>query len=372
MELGVVIACSGQSLRFARGCCASIRYFLGDAPICLIVDGKLPLHDLVETYGALVLDRHTVVDPALRTRSFGWGLTKMIALWESPWEAFLCLDPDTVVWGDVLGLADLDRYDVVLDQQFARNAQGLPVNPLLYDLLGQPKPDAALRRSVVERCLFDLDRLEQHFPDFDWRQHLHGFSWTGAFFARRGIFALEDYLELLDLTERHPGLFLGGEMGLLNFMIFRAAGRGALRVANQPLQVLVCEEEPDALRRRFAVRRVAKGNGNAASGLITGQAVREPVVRAGDAAVIHWTGPKKPTPWSRHLPAPMTYMRRRCLRETRGLVGLRALLALLWEEAVGAAHYARRKLRLATARIAGHGTRLARQPSAPAPTAARD
>jgi hypothetical protein len=317
MEFGVIIACSGESLRFARGCCASVRYFMPEVPICLIVDGRLSVDDLVRTYGATVLDRDTVMDPTLRARSFGWGLTKMIAFWESPWETFLCLDPDTMVWGDVARFGDFAHYDVLLDQQFARAEGGGIVNPLLCDFLDQPSPDAALRRQVVDRCLFDLGRLEEHFPDFAWRDHLYGFSWTGAFFARRGLFPLGAYVELLDFAERHPGVFIGGEMGFLNFMVFSAVARGSVRATNEPLQVLVCEEDPTTLRQRFSV---------SADG---------PVVRAGDAAVIHWTGPRKPTLWSRALPAPMTFMRRRHLRDAYGATGLRADWMLLREDLVG-------------------------------------
>jgi hypothetical protein len=38
----------------------------------------------------------------LREKSFGWGKTKMIAFWESPWQNFLVLDADTNVWGNIL------------------------------------------------------------------------------------------------------------------------------------------------------------------------------------------------------------------------------------------------------------------------------
>jgi hypothetical protein len=294
-----------------------VRYFMPGVPICLIVDGRLRVDDLARTYGVTVLDHDTVADPMLRARSFGWGLTKMIAFWESPWETFLCLDPDTMVWGDVQRLGNFDRYDVVLDQQFARGVDGTIVNPMLCGFLGQPKPDAALRRQVVDRCLFDIEQLEEHFPDFDWRCHLHSFAWTGAFFARRGLFGLDAYIELLDFAERHPGVFIGGEMGFLNFMIFRAVDLGTVRATNEPLQVLVCEEDPNELRRRFAVSE------------------RGPEVRDGDAAVIHWTGPRKPTVWSRALPAPMTFMRRRHVHQAYGATGLRAGWMLLREELLG-------------------------------------
>jgi hypothetical protein len=321
-DFGIVIACSSESYLFAQGCCASVRHFLGDVPLCLAVDGDFSTRRLRRTYGVHVLDRRTVEDARLAARSFGWGLTKMVAFWECPWPRFLCLDPDTTVWGDVLRLADFDRCDVVLDQQYVRTASGQAINPLLYQFLGKASPDAALRAAVVDRCLFDVTAIASHFPDFDWRRHLNGYAWTGVFFARRDVFELDEYIDLLDFAEAHDDVFVGGEMGFLNFMIFRAVERGTLRVANVPLQVLVCEENPGALRRRFVV----DGAG--------------PVVAPGDATVIHWTGPGKPTLSSGDCPEPMTFMRRKYQRDALGVGGAGADLMLRYEEL-------RRRLQLA-------------------------
>lgn len=309
---GITIACSDQSFLFVEGCCSSIRHFLGDVPICVIVDGAFSTRRLQRTYGVSVIDRRSAIDPRL-ARSFGWGITKMISLWESPWPAFLSLDPDTIVWGDVPALADFERFDVVLDEQYTRDERGAVINPAFHDFLGQPPPDAALRKAVVNRCLFDTDALERHFPRFDWKRWLYQYSWTGAWFARRGLFTVDEYLALLDFADAHPGVFLGGEMGLLNFLIFRAAQEGRIRVGSAPLQVLVCEEPEQELRQRFAV-------------------AAEPRVQPRDAAVIHWTGAQKPTLRSPHLAEPMTFMRRKYQRDARGLTGVAADMVLRWQD----------------------------------------
>lgn len=295
-DFGIIIACSDQSYLFVKGCCAAIRHFLGDVPICVIVDGSFSTADLRNTYGVRVLDHGNVESSVLRARGFGWGITKMIAFWESPWRRFLCLDPDTLVWGDVLRFAGFDRADVVLDQQFAKDG-GRIVNPLLYDFLHMPRPDAALRKSVVDYCIFDTAQVERWFPAFDWRAHLYGYSWTGVFFAKRGLFSLEEYVELLDFADEHPDVFLGGEMGLLNFLVFRAAQAGRLRVDNVPMQVLVCEEDQRALAERFA--------------LADGALPRT----TSEAAVLHWTGAEKPSLACADYAAPMTAARRTFCRD---------------------------------------------------------
>jgi hypothetical protein len=55
------------------------------------------------------------------------------------------------------------------------------------------------------------------------------------FFGKKEhILALDEYMEILDFTEMHPGIFKYGEMGFLNFMLFRAADEGRIRLGKAP------------------------------------------------------------------------------------------------------------------------------------------
>jgi hypothetical protein len=65
-DFGIIIACCYQDYLFAKGCCASIRHFLGDVPIGLIVDGTFSLSSLEKEYGVRVLNHHTVTNEFLR------------------------------------------------------------------------------------------------------------------------------------------------------------------------------------------------------------------------------------------------------------------------------------------------------------------
>ena len=65
-DFGIIIACCDQDYLFAKGCCASIRYFLGDVPICLLIDGTFSVSDLEKSYGVRVIDRTTVSQEVLR------------------------------------------------------------------------------------------------------------------------------------------------------------------------------------------------------------------------------------------------------------------------------------------------------------------
>jgi hypothetical protein len=302
-DFGVIVTCCRRDLALAKACCASVRYFLPSVPICLIVDGTDTPTSLVETYGTSVITRDTVRDADLRQRSFGWGLTKMIAFWESPWRRFLLLDADTVVWGDPISLIRDQAAEVVVDRHLFDLAARTDPNPFLGDFLraGRATSDRASVLDLVNAWFFDTSRIEQHVPGFAWRPHLYDYFCSGALIGTRGIFGLDEYLEMLDLAEGHLGLFGPGEMGLLNVLVFRAADAGRIRVAQDArLQTLVCQHEPAELAARFSVEALKRS-----------EAITEPTV-------IHWSGRPKPTLATTDGYADaMTFFRRRFVRDRR-------------------------------------------------------
>lgn len=281
-DFGIIVACCYQDYLFAKGCCASIRYFLGDVPICLIIDGSFSVSSLEKAYGIRVINHDTVTNPVLRKRSFGWGKTKMIAFWESPWKNFLVLDADTNVWGNLLKYADFTNFDVIIDQ--ARYGYS---------------------DELVSEFFFDVKEIETHFPDFNWRTHQNEYFCTGTFFATRDIFSLDEYTDILNFTEKHPGVFKYGEMGFLNFMLFRAADEGRIRLGTAPMQLVVPDFEQEELRKRFPVT---------AAGPVHNE----------EAIVIHWCGPKPILSTSKAYSEPMSFCRRRFIQSERGYTGATA------------------------------------------------
>lgn len=253
-DFGIIIACCHKDYNFAKGCCASVRHFMGNVPICLIVDGTFSTEEIERVYGAKIINRNSVRHPTLKNRSFGFGLTKMLAFWESPWEKFLFLDADTVVWGNLL--------ERIKPEQICSE----------YDLIADHAPEC-LTKDIVSSFFFDVDSIEKFFPKFRWQNYQY---WvTGVFFAKRGIFKLEEYLEILDFNERNPGVFKLGEQGMLNFMTFRAVQEERIKITSQKMQVLVRQYSKEQLQEMFPI--CSKG----------------PVLRDTDLpAVIHWAGAK--------------------------------------------------------------------------------
>lgn len=292
-DFGIIVACCYQDYLFAKGCCASIRHFLGDVPICLIVDGTFSTTSLEKAYNVQIINHSTIKNDVLRHRSFGWGKTKMIAFWESPWKHFMVLDADTNVWGNVLKYANFKDYDVVID-----------------------KPCYDYSDEAVTEYFFDVKEVEKYFPDFNWRAHQNDYFCTGTFFATRGIFTLEEYLDILDFTEQHPGIFKYGEMGFLNFMLFRAADAGRIRLGHEHTQLIVPDFEQGDLQKRFPV-------------VDTG-----PLVQDDEAIVIHWCGPKPRLSTTKAYAEPMSFCRRKFIESERGYTGVTADLMLQLEDSV--------------------------------------
>jgi hypothetical protein len=279
-DFGIIIACCYQDYLFAKGCCASIRHFLGDVPICLIVDGTFSVRSLEKAYDVRVLNHHSVTNEVLRNRSFGWGKTKMIAFWESPWQHFLVLDADTNVWGNVLKYADFSKFDVIIDKP-------------LYS-----HPDR-----FVSEFFFDIAGIEKHFPSFNWRAHQSDYFCTGTFFGTKDIFSLDEYINILDFTEKNPGLFQYGEMGFLNFMLFRAADEGRIRLGQATMQLIVPDFEQEELQKRFPVEDTG------------------PVRQEEEAIVIHWCKEKPLLSTAKAYSKPMSFCRRQFLQKERGYTG---------------------------------------------------
>lgn len=290
-EFGIIIACCAQDYHYAKGCCASIRYFLGDVPICLIIDGEFLAKDLQKAYGVQVINHLNVKHQVLRERSFGWGLTKMVAFWESPWNNFLFLDADTIVWGNILQYANFKDFDLIVDR------------PLYKDSFEE-----------VSRFFFKPEEIEKYFPNFQWQKHFGQYFCTGAFFAKRDIFSLDDYIYMLDFVDQNPDVFWRGEQGFLNLMIFRDFDAGKIRLGQSSWQVIVPKFQWDELQKRFPIDK------------------NTPVIQADEACVIHWAGPKPTLYNSQVYSEPMNFCRRKFMQEAQGLTGLSAEALLKLED----------------------------------------
>lgn len=294
-DFGIIVACYQKDYRFAKGCCASIRYFLGDVPICLLVDGSFSVAEVEKAYDVNVIYRNDVTNQVLKNRSFGYGITKMVAFWESPFQHFLYMDADTIAWGNILKYANFEDFDFVIDRT-------------------QP---SYLNDRGINKSFFDTEKLEKHFPNFNWQKYRYNYFIAGVFFGKKDIFELAEYVKILDFCEKYPGVFKFGDQGLLNFMIFQGVEQGRFRVKNEHLQTFGSSfiDNPQ-LKQRFSLES------------------NTPILRGDDASIIHWAGGINSPLLARTevYNQPMTFFRQKCLDDYTDINGIRAAISLQAED----------------------------------------
>lgn len=266
---GVIVVCCKADFFCARGTVASVRRFMPGVPVCLLIDGPFNPRGFVKRYGLDIINQPLIRDSFLKAHAHGSGLTKMIALWESPYEHFLLLDADTVLWGDIRGLADFTKFDFVVDK-------GPPSTPESMNLY-----------------IFDSKLIESYQPDFkhDGQQYFC----NGVFFARRGRIPIEEFQRFIE-KERELHLFRCGDQGWFNFIVHYGKQTGQLRVDQKKLQYIVSDHPLEETRLKF---------GSAPPAHVT------------EPTVIHWAGAANSL-WAGRRQSwaePMLYFRRQALAE---------------------------------------------------------
>lgn len=268
-DFGVIITCSIYDLNFAKGCIASVLHFMPTVPICVIYDGVLDEGEFGElAQRVLILDRARVRNAFLRERSFGFGVTKMVAFWESPFERFLLIDADTCVWGSMCPTSEDLRFDMVVDRPLYRQ-----------DIVG------------INHWFFDVEKLSRFDRQFPVMKYSDLFFCTGVVYSKREVFSLDWYKNLVEFGLRDKDVFKFGEMGLLNYMIFKSVELGLLDLKSREIQHIYPDFSMDDTRQKFP--------------LIEGV----PVVN--EARVLHFCGPAKP--WINRTDVyhePLTFFRR--------------------------------------------------------------
>jgi hypothetical protein len=233
--------------------------------------------------------REEEVDPRLRANSYGYGLTKMVSYWHAPFERFLHIDSDAVCWGNILTGVPWQEFDLVYNE-----------------------PHEIITPFIQCSQYFDPDKVFPDLPAFPWLGQ--PFFNSGCFTARKGIFDLDEYLDLLNFQKRREGAFLCGDQGILNFMAFRRIADGRIRARAWPFQAVVPVIPPEELGRRFRV----DGAG--------------PVIRDDDRRLIHWAGLKPYLTRGASFPGPMTYYRLEHLRRCKSRRIHLGKLGLMLEE----------------------------------------
>ncbi len=213
---GFVTGCHAGDKFMVQATLASLRYYCPHVPVCLTVDGEVDVSDLEQEYQPIMLRIEELPSLEMRKtlgRSFH---AKQAAMWEGPFEFYVWLDADAIVWGDFT-----EQIRTNLDFQILWNEISVPAK-------AQKTP------SWLPHFYFDPEKLREFDPEFDWRGHAY-FS-AGVYAARRNAFDYDDYCRIKKLADTEPGLFAWGDMGMLNYIVHSLGQRGKLKTGLADLQ----------------------------------------------------------------------------------------------------------------------------------------
>jgi len=212
---GVVILVWSGDVYLAKACCASVRQSMGDIPITLLVDGAATdTRELQRLHGVERMVVQEVADAEFIRLCAGSPWTKMLLLWTSPYERYLCLDADLLVWGDLRAYAEFDKYDFIFTYQ----------NSFRFETLEQ-----------LRSCTSDPSVFEKLDPLLDWRGK-DGIN-TGVFFGRRGQFQKESLMAM-----RRLDCWSCYEAGVFQFLYWRAMRDGNPRTIAHKLQLFPADQ----------------------------------------------------------------------------------------------------------------------------------
>jgi hypothetical protein len=214
---GFVTGCHAGDKFMVQATLASMRHYCPNMPICLTVDGDFDVSDLEKEYELIVLRVTDLPSADMRKLISGSGRAKLAAMWEGPFEFYVWLDSDAIVWGDFTPLV---RTDV--DFQIFWSEISIPA-------------DATEIPVWLPHFYFDPVKLRRFDPDFEWRGKAY-FS-SGAFACKRGVIPLEKWMEVEFWGREMPGLFADFyEQPLLNYFVHSMTQRREINSAMSNLQ----------------------------------------------------------------------------------------------------------------------------------------
>jgi len=235
----IYIAACARDARLTRICVASIRYFYPDIPIRILAGGPLQrglAEELHRYWGVESVD--------LPRGDYGWGFVKLEPLFGPAGQRFLVMDVDTIFTGRVLDIrAESDA-------------------PFFVD-------DEKLSDADFKRLYYDWDKLREIDPR---AQSARTAFNVGQWFGTAGLVKREEFDAWVEWTLprrlRYPEYFMGGDQGVMNYVILQKEAFEGLRVER---------------------RTIMRWPGNSMDGLDVES------VSKGTAPplVIHWAGMKK-------------------------------------------------------------------------------
>ena len=271
-KFGIVITCYRGDIHFTKGLLASIKYFCGDIPICLIVDGSFKIKNLGKAYNIVkVLRKENVQNEFLKNNCFGTRFSNLVAFYENPFERFLYIDSDTVLWGNIL-------------ENF---------NPKSADFI-HGEPHEPYTPFIIKHQYFDFDRIFNYTESFNW-EGCHFFN-SGIFSMKTGIFSIDEVKELRQICKTDRTLMPRDVQGLLSICVYRNFLKKNITVLEAKLQTIMPMFEKEELTKMFVF------------------VDEKPIIN--NNTIIHWAGQKPNFRQDSVFNEPMNFFRKMNLHYT--------------------------------------------------------
>lgn len=228
-NFGIILTCYKGDYFLTKGLLASIHYFLPSIPICIIQDGDFSLDKEREVYNiSHIVKKEDVKNDFLREKCFGSRCSNLIAFFEAPFEKFLYLDSDLVLWGDILKNLDIDEIEFIHNE-----------------------PHEKYTERIVKEQYFDFDELFAFTEYFNWKE-CHLFN-SGVFIAKKNIFKFAELKELIEIWHMHRNMMPTDPQSILNIIVFRNKLKANLKVSEKHLQTVVPVIENKDLVTNFKI-----------------------------------------------------------------------------------------------------------------------
>jgi hypothetical protein len=213
---GFVTGCYAKDKFMVQATLASMRHFCPTIPICLIVDGDVDVSNLEKEYKLIILRILDLPSPEMRKLMSGNFKAKLAAMWEGPFEFYVWMDSDAIVWGDFTPQVRQD-----LDFQiFWKEVEQLAV---------------LKQADGFKHYYFDPDLLKEFDPTFRCQGNVY-FS-AGVYACRKNVISLDAWLQMESWNQKTGNkLFKFGDMGIINYLVHSMSQRGKIKIASSDLQ----------------------------------------------------------------------------------------------------------------------------------------
>ena len=202
----IYLAACARDARFTRICVASIRYFYPDVPIRLLAGDTLQrglAMELRHYWGVELVD--------LPKGDYGWGLVKLEPLFGPAGQRFLVMDVDTIFTGRVLDVRAQSDAPFFVDDEHLSDAD-------------------------FKRLYYDWDKLREIDPKV--RSARTAFN-VGQWFGTAGFVQREEFDPWIEWSLpralRYPEYFMGGDQGVMNYVILKKEAFEGLRIERQTI-----------------------------------------------------------------------------------------------------------------------------------------